>query len=153
MLEGKGGSVQEKLQGRVGSFPAPALGEGCQGKHRLARRARVNAVLLLNPRKAQGTAGQGLIASSTGCRDSAIESPLLGPKVSEEPLDNEGPQEEEEQHGTREPEGPRPGTGLGPLLPRGSESGAAQASTDWALLSNLLPELGGWGGASASRRL
>ena len=63
-----------------------------------------------------------------GCRLLHRESSLLGPKLSEEPLDDEGPQEEEDQRGAGKPEGPRPGTGWGHLLPRGESQAPAQAS-------------------------
>lgn len=47
---------------------------------------------------------RGLIIVFSVARETPIlESPLLGSKLSEEPLDDEGPQDKEEQGGSREP--------------------------------------------------
>lgn len=55
-----GRSIPVKLLGKVGShLPCSPLGEGCRGKHWLLVVAGGVIALLLNPRKAPGTAGPG----------------------------------------------------------------------------------------------
>lgn len=73
-----------------------------------------------------GPRASGLLSGSSGSAPPPrlhglpTESPLLRPKLSEEPVDDEGPQQDEEQRGAREPAGPGPV--LGPLLRGGRQA-------------------------------